>query len=98
MKIVINKCTGGFGLSRYALAELKKLKGISPEPSTDDPTFITELKRNDPDLIFIVEKLGQYADSDYSSLEIIEIPDVDFEIIADDSGPEIVVEVGHYWK
>jgi len=68
MKIVLNKCYGGFGLDDE-LAEKYKLD----EWSVD---------RTDEKLIELVEKYGEDAGGSHSELEIVEIPDeaTDWEI------------------
>ena len=68
MKIVLNKCYGGFGLDE----ELAEKYGID-EWSVD---------RSDAKLIELVEKYGEDAGGSHSELEIVEIPDeaTDWEI------------------
>lgn len=87
MKIVINKCYGGFGLSEAAKAEM----GLPPGG------YDGNLDRTDPKLIETVEKLGEAANGGFADLEIIEIPDeIEWEIF-DYDGIETVRERGHYW-
>lgn len=73
MKIVINDCYGGFGLSAEALEMLGA--EYYGEYDGDD-------KRIDAHLIDVVEKLGEKASTRYSELKVIEIPDeaTDYEI------------------
>lgn len=61
MKFVVNKCFGGFGLSKKA----QEMLGINSP---------YDLDRDDPKLIEIVEKLGEEANGNYAQLEVIEIP------------------------
>lgn len=68
MKIVINGCYGGFGLSGLALAEYCRRKGIHEARSGDIP-------RNDPILVSVVEELGERADGLCSRLVIKEVDD-----------------------
>ena len=63
MKIVVNKCYGGFGLSKEAVDML----GKDNEYYEDD--------RTNPALIEVVEKLGNKANGNFAKLTIIEIPD-----------------------
>lgn len=62
MKIVINDCYGGYGLSEEFLDKYGK-------------EFI-ERERNDPELIAAIEEFGEIEASDeYACLSIVEIPD-----------------------
>jgi len=92
MKVVINKCHGGFGLSKEAENKYKELAGIS------DPNFYSGfITRTDEHLIAVVELLGSAADSRYSELKIVDIPeDVDWYIEEYD-GLEWVAETHRTW-
>ena len=143
MKIVVNRCFGGFGLSDKAYERLIELgipvkKYVSPErdPVTglykNEPTerviydrdledeetpvrkamrslagrywetFIDDYAdgrkgRTDPLVIQVVEELGEEANSRFSKLEVVEIPDgVDWEIDEYD-GQETVHEKHRSW-
>ena len=134
MKLVINKCYGGFGLSNEAMRMLLKRKGIeffereSSFASNDffrvlpeeydkleeraiadrsdkeaveaaRTAFISQYdwKREDPDLVAVVEKLGEKANDRYAKLAIIEIPD-DIDYYIDDyDGIETVHERHRSW-
>lgn len=85
MKIVINRCYGGFDLSDKA----KEMLGIKYE---------TEIKRNDPRLVAVVEELGDEANTWASSLKIVEIPDDVDWIIEDYDGVEWVSEKHRTWS
>jgi hypothetical protein len=90
MKIVINKCWGGFGLSDYALGLYKELSG-------DDKVSVYEIRRDDPMLVQVVEDLGENANSNYSELKVVEIPnDVDW-YIHDYDGVEVINECHRHW-
>ncbi|MED4883131.1 hypothetical protein [Bacillus smithii] len=57
-----------------------------------------DIKRNDPDLIAVVEELGEEANTEYSMLKIVEIPDdVEWIIEDDGSGHEWVAEKHRTW-
>lgn len=95
MKIVINKCYGGFGLSKLAKEELAKLKSISKP--IDDFKF-SDIGRNDPDLVKIVETLGsELASDNLAKLKIVEIPDNIHWYISDYDGIETVHEHHSSW-
>ena len=68
MKIVINKCYGGFGLSKEAEELYVQKKNISGPLRGD-------ILRNDSVLIEVVETLGDKASGIYSKLKVVEIPD-----------------------
>ena len=91
MKIVINSCFGGFGLSDAALARYNELTGQTLE-------YYFEIDRNDPNLVQVVEELGEKADTTYSQLNIVDIPeDVDWDIHEYD-GLEHVYEKHRTWS
>lgn len=60
MKVVYNTCYGGFGLSEKALDILGK-------------EYYYDIPRHDPDLVAVVEMLGEKANSRYASLAIAEV-------------------------
>ena len=91
MKIVVNRCYGGFGLSKKAYEFL----GLT----WDDYGYAynEEELRTDPKLIECVEKLGQEANGRYAALEVVEIPDdVEWEI-NDYDGIETIHEKHRSW-
>ena len=90
MKIVINKCYGGFGLSHEAMLLYGKLKGLNlvwevdesklcyyyiGEISDDTHFADWEIERNDPFLIQVVEELGKNANGRSAELKIVNVPD-----------------------
>lgn len=68
MKIVINDCYGGFGLSEEAEELYVQKKNISGPLRGD-------ILRNDSVLVEVVETLGDKASGKYSELTVVEIPD-----------------------
>lgn len=111
MKVVINKCYGGFGLSPEAIILFVKKKynrelitigsGMFVEYMFEDDFDLfhdCEIKRDDEVLISVVEELGERANDSFSSLKIVEIPDgVEWEIEEYD-GMEVVREVSRTWS
>jgi len=98
MKVVINRCFGGFGISNEAFEKLLERKGIAftKVPATypirenkfdyyrangdlNEESYLSELDfyddRADPDLITIVEELGEKANGWAAELAIVEVPD-----------------------
>lgn len=144
MKVVINSCFGGFGLSLRGQEEYLKLIGkeaffyartkCSYKDGVEEHTKVgvdhneslfiytltkdfgdtygkltedemdeyffsdDDIERTDPNLIAVVEKLGEEADGNFASLSIIEIPDgINWEIDEYD-GMESVDEVHRSWN
>lgn len=104
MKVVINKCFGGFGLSVEAVEMYAKAKGIDPGHKVK--TFGTEyfsnfydgdLDRADPDLVQVVELLGEKSWGHCSKLEVVEIPNGVKWDIHDYDGMESIHEVHRVW-
>jgi hypothetical protein len=140
MKLVVNKCFGGFSLSMFGEKEYLKRKGkkaffyrktkythsdkvdeYSKLKDTNENTMFfhcftkdlgesfskwpkklesfsgRDIKRDDQDLIAIVEKHGAKINGQCAKLEIIEIPDgVDYQI-DDYDGLESVHEKHRSW-
>ena len=87
MKVVINDCYGGFGLSNKALDML----GLNSDS-------IFDRDRANPKLVEVVEKLGEEANGFCASLRVIEIPnDVKEWYIDDYDGVETIHEKHRYW-
>jgi hypothetical protein len=88
VKVAYNRCYGGFSLSDAAKAMLKDRKGIPQE----DYICERSMERHDPDLIAVLEALGQMADGSCADLQIKEIPADyrDFYEIAEYDGYESV--------
>ena len=93
-KIVINHRHGGFGLSDEAMELYKILVGIPPA----NPFYNWELDRDSPQLVQIVEQLGERANTRYSSLKVVEIPDGAEWTIGEYDGCEWVAEAHRTWS
>ena len=90
-KIVVNRCFGGFGLSRQAYEEL----GLAWDGY--GYAYNEEEKRSDPKLVEVVEKLGDRASGLLSNLKVVTVPDdVEWEIDNYD-GQETVRERSRSW-
>lgn len=93
MKVVINRCYGGFGLSDDAMTEFKNRKGI-----TDPDFWEYNIARDDPVLVDIVETFGKDANGAYSKLKVVEIPDdVEWTVMEYD-GLEWIAEKHRTWS
>ena len=93
MKIVINRCFGGFGLSAEAEALLvDRVTYVPGEP-------LPQETRADPALVSVVETLGsEKASGEYAELKVVEIPDgVEDWYITDYDGNETIHE-GRQWR
>lgn len=99
-KIVINRCYGGFNLSHAVKTLYKQATEDIPKPQNWH--IIADVKRDDPVLIQIIERMGvQSAGGEFSRLRIIEIPDdvpQDGWIIQDYDGMEWVAEKHRVWS
>jgi hypothetical protein len=91
MKIVINTCHGGFGLSKEALAFYNERAGTAIKYEDD-------IKRNDLILIQIVEELGEAANGSYARLKVVEIPDDVEWTIKEYDGDEWIAEKHRTWN
>jgi len=91
MKIVINDCYGGFGLSDAALERYNTLTGKSVE-------YFWDLERDDPVLVQVVEQMGEVANGKYSELKIVEVPDGVKWYIHEYGGMEHVAEEHRTWR
>lgn len=117
MKVVINSCFGGFGLSDAAFEELLTRKGIAWEKQKDKYDFDAHYKaghagdddyylsyreytenRADPDLVAVVEQFGKEADTNYSELKIVDVPDDVKWFIVEYDGLEHVAEEHRTWE
>jgi len=92
-KIVINSRHGGFGLSEEAMQLYKILVGI-PQAN---PFYDWELDRDSPQLVQIVEQLGERANNHYSELKVVEVPDGVEWHISEYDGSEWVAENHRTW-
>jgi hypothetical protein len=91
MKIVINTCHGGFGLSDQALKLYCERKGITQ-------IYHWNIERDDPVLIEIIEEMGEASGGSYADLKIVDIPDDVFWQIEEYDGKEWVAEVHRTWS
>lgn len=142
MKVVINRCYGGFSLSAKAVAELAKLQGKQAYFFTTEvlgggrwkhnPVTVDEAdgpkaymfsafdspdvdlsdndeyrkheiecrpeNRADPNLVRVVEMLGDAANGKHAELEIVEIPDGTDFVVEEYDGQEWVAEAHRTWS
>jgi hypothetical protein len=98
-KIAINKCYGGFGLSKKAgLLIVSRKKDVQCAFKMEKCFFMPELQRDDSVMITVIEELGKEANAYLSDIKIVEIPaDVQWEI-ADYDGIEWIAEKHRTWE
>ena len=97
MKIVVNRCYGGFKLSEEAYNFLGlKWDGYGfLSVCEDDENY---MERNDPRLVKCVETLAERANGGFGTkLEVVEIPDDVKWYISDYDGFETIEEVHRSW-
>ena len=91
MKIVINRCYGGFDLSSAALTRYAEIAGAKPHRR------VWDFDRTDPVLVRVVEELGVEANGYSSSLKVVEVPNgVDYDLV-DYDGVEAIHEKHRVW-
>jgi hypothetical protein len=91
MKIVINACYGGFGLSKEALALFNERSGTVV-------AYEDKIKRDDPILVEIVEQLGEDAGGNFAELKVVDIPDDVQWQVEEYYGNEWVAEKHRTWN
>jgi hypothetical protein len=89
MKIVINQCYGGFGLSNKAKLRYRELSGSDFDKWGCD--------RDDPALVKVVEELGEKANGEHANLKVVEIPDDVDWCVEEYDGSEWIAEVHRTW-
>ena len=90
MKVVINTDFGGFGLSQKAFDRYNELTGKNVE-------YTFDITRDDPVLVQVVEELGQEANTRYSELRVVEIPNGISWYIHEYDGKEEIHETHRSW-
>ena len=90
MKVVINRCYGGFGLSEKAYEYL--------DIPWDGYGYICNEDRTNPKLVECVEKLGEDANGTFAELKVVEIPDDVEWTIEEHDGLEWVSEKHRVWS
>jgi len=112
MKLVINTCYGGFGISDKAIEKYAEIKGIELERRkskwmTDgydyyykggDIFSTYDIPRDDPVLIQVVTDLDESANDWGSDLKIVDIPDGTDWQIEEYDGREWVAEKHETWS
>jgi hypothetical protein len=113
MKIVINKYYGGFGLSDKAIDRLKELEYEAPEGyrtieqdrvpeeygyKSEKYWGLSDIPRDNPLLVQVVEELGSKADRWLAKLKVVEIPDSVVWEIEEYDGTEWIREVSRTWS
>lgn len=93
MKVVINRCHGGFRISAQARQKL-----VEWGMSDDDLEWNVRMgDRAHPLLVRVVEELCEAASDNYSRLRVVEIPDGVEYVIEDYDGFEHIAERHRTW-
>jgi len=93
-KVVVNSQYGGFSLSQKAVDLYKEKTGVT---LNQYDVWDTEVDRDDPALVQVVEELGKDANGECAALKIVEIPeDVDW-FVQEYDGAEWVAEKHRTW-
>ena len=91
LKVVINKCYGGFGITDECLKLYNKLSGKKLERYYD-------IQRHNPNLIKAIEQLGENESSgECAELKIVEIPNGKEYTIDEYDGMETIHEKVEEW-
>ena len=113
MKVIVNACYGGFSLSDKAIELLFEKKRWNLVKEVLDSGFTSyykdsigennffyegDLDRNDPELVAVVEELGDEANGWPAELKIIDIPDDVEWFVQEYDGLEWIAEKHRTWK
>lgn len=96
MKLVINRCWGGFGISMACLEKMRELGYKEKVPVYRNEPYY-EGPRDNPYLVAAVVALGDEASGKYARLRIVDIPDDIKYTIHDYDGQESVHEAHRSW-
>ena len=103
MKVVINRCYGGFGLSKLAMESYAQRKGLQLGNWNQTFGFYEgisdhDIPRDDKDLVEIVESLGSLANGSCAELSVIEIPAGVNWYVEEYDGMERIAERHRTWS
>ena len=100
MKVVYNRCYGGFSLSYEGICRLSELKGIKAPSKNDVGSYhLEDIERDDVDLVRVVEELEHRANGAHADLAIRDVPIGERWRIDEYDGNECVMTVSDYdWK
>lgn len=88
MEIVINRCFGGFSISRKAMERMAELghaeaqaeialhdewKASKAQPYTEYDAYLRDVARNDPILVQVVKELGEASYGKAAQLQVVEV-------------------------
>jgi hypothetical protein len=89
--VCVSYYTGGFRLSQEAIAAIEARKG---EPVLYEGEL---LDRHDPDLIAVVEELGERANGDFVELRIEQIPGNQYNLLTYDGVETVITPETYGW-
>lgn len=101
MKVVINTCYGGFGLSQAAMLAMKN-EGCALVGECSDGRLHYDRygdgARHDPILVRVVERMGIEANNRFANLKVVEIPDGVEYVVEEYDGWEHIAEKHRTWQ
>lgn len=95
MKIVINRCFGGFNLSEEGEEEWLNRRGFTLQP--EEFWTSLDIPRNDPTLVQLVEEDAWRYGGPLSYLRVVAVPDGVEWVIEEHDGMEVVAERHRTW-
>ena len=105
IKVIINTCYGGFGLSKAACELYAERKGLTSGTWNESWGFFEggnfydrEIPRDDSVLVSIVEEMGKAACGNYSDFRVVEVPEDADWYIDEYDGKEWVAETHRTWN
>ena len=100
MEVLINKCFGGFSVSKKAVEDIGKLgdylNSRVVNTGGEDVVYDDELRYNDALIKLYKEKGSEYISGSFAELELVEIPDeaTDYKLYEYDGNEWVVYVLG----
>jgi hypothetical protein len=93
VKVLVNRCYGGFSFSRAAIEECRR-RGV-----TLDTYDLEKEVRANPVVVAVVEELGEAANGQHAKLQVVDIPfdGLDGWEVEEYDGKEWIAEQHRTW-
>lgn len=95
-KVVINTCYGGFGLSAFAVDKMEE-RGYKVDRYEFGSFLDDNIPRHNPDLIAVVEELGEDANGFCAELTIVEFDGNVYRIDEYDGYESVITPEDQKW-